>query len=225
VNKIIYILFFALSFCSLKEEGIPESRIRPGMSKTSWPSQVLGHFVVSESPFSAVSVDFDGDQLPDLAYTSGNGAQSNLFIQLSSRPRIEWLGSAGSQLWLRVEGLDVNNDHLLDLVMIGVSRAIPAAVFLGDGKGNFKSVNPWNFFGTYPHNRQTITLPEDSKVDIAAIIPDQQEHFDHSFLEFRPPPVKTQRLALCEGRICCQGWLSPHCSPRSPPPLNQEIIL
>lgn len=221
------LVLFVLCFCTCKEEGNSQGLIGSGTSNISFsfPQKGLDRPVVSRFPLLTVSDDFDGDHLPDFVYTSGNGRQSDLYLQLSSRSRIDWLGSGGDKLWLQLEGLDINNDHFLDLVLTGVSTTIPAAIFLGDGRGNFIPVDPWNFVRVYHHPRHNLTLPANSRIEAAAILSAYQEQFDHLFIEHQSPIRKANLLLPCSGWVRCLRCLSPQYSPRSPPVSPQVATL
>ncbi len=226
MDKIICLLFLVLFAGTLKVEGtfqkipstgavadlIPGSRVpfRDSFSELNPP-------VYLSSPLLAISDDFDGDHVPDLVYTSGNGGQSDLYIKLSSRSRIERLAYGGGKLWLKLEGFDINNDHFLDLVLTGISPAIPAAIFLGDGKGNFKRADSWNFVGARHRPRHNLSLPASSRIEVAAILSNCQEQFAHLWMKYQPPIRRANLLATGNGWVhfsCCPSSQS---SPRSPP--------
>lgn len=218
MNIITCVLCVTFWYCVLTA-GFCTNIIRPGIDKPSLALSVEtpANYGVPEGLLSRVSTDFDGDQIPDLAFISGKESQSYLFLQLSSRPRLEWLDSTGSKFWLVLEGRDVNDDHLMDLVLTGISPSIPAAIYLGDGNGNFTSVDPWNFFGSSPLNHQSLTLPDSGTTDLAALTTDSPQHFDNSFLAFGTPFHRVCQAAFCEDLNRRWCFTTSQCSPRSPP--------
>jgi hypothetical protein len=227
LNKVSCLLFFVLFFCALNEEVTPQNLIKPGANDIclSLSLERLTQPAFTSFPLMVLSDDFDGDHVPDLVYSSGNSGQSELYIQLSTHSHTDWLGNGGGKLWLQLEGLDVNNDHFLDLVLTGISPTIPAAVFLGDGRGNFKQADSWNYFGAQRRPGHYLSSPANTIIETAALFSVGQEHFDHLSIKYQPPICKANLLAPGNGWIRCLYGPSPQYSPRSPPFLHQGTTL
>jgi hypothetical protein len=96
----------------------------------------------SNEPGSQFAIaDFDGDLRPDLASVqvgqSGAAASTywiHLQFSMAGRQSISLIAPAGG---LRIEALDVNGDHAIDLVLATAWGSQPVAVFLNDGHGSF----------------------------------------------------------------------------------------
>lgn len=98
--------------------------------------------------FFAVA-DFDGDQRPDFAEVVAG--------QSDSKNALYWIAfhlSGGSRRSLRISGpsggleispVDVNADGFLDVVVTAHWTRRPVAVFLNDGRGNFRLSSPASF--------------------------------------------------------------------------------
>lgn len=93
--------------------------------------------------------DFDGDLQPDLAMVrvARDGAPlAEYFVDLKfstgTREPIGILGPAGG---LQITPRDVNGDELTDLVVTSQFDAKFLAVFLNDGKGNFRQADRSEF--------------------------------------------------------------------------------
>jgi hypothetical protein len=116
-------------------------------------------------PGSAVTADFNGDGILDLAFApsgstgltilKGNG--DGTFTQLNSEPT---LGCSGSS----VAVADLNGDGKLDLVRVGGANTIE--IFLGNGDGTFQT----GFTETVGNAPQSVVIGDfnaDGRLDIA----------------------------------------------------------
>jgi hypothetical protein len=113
---------------------------------------------VQTAPVSSVGLgpqfaiaDFDGDHVTDLASIQtglGSSSTGNYWILLKltrvEQRTIRLVAPAGGLL---IEALDVNGDHLCDLVVATSSFRHPVAVFLNNGNSSFSRVDPTAFPG------------------------------------------------------------------------------
>jgi len=90
--------------------------------------------------------DFDGDQKPDLATVqTGDSSQHEshyrICLQLSSGSQ-QSFGVTAPMGGLQLAPLDVNDDHILDLVVSTTWLRQPVAILLNDGHGKFTLADP-----------------------------------------------------------------------------------
>ena len=110
--------------------------------------------------------DFDGDLQPDLAMVrvARDGAPfSEYFVDLrfstGTRQPIGILGPAGG---LEITPKDVNGDKLTDLVVTSQFDAKFLAIFLNDGKGNFRQAERSEFPQLVSDCPRRLSAPEES---------------------------------------------------------------
>ena len=112
-----------------------------------------------EQPTSAVRLhssfafaDFDGDRQPDLATAEVEHADSRLtryLIRLRMHANgagaSQFIGVTGSFGLPRISALDVNGDHVPDLIVTAAGQDRPIAILLNDGRGRFSIVSASEF--------------------------------------------------------------------------------
>jgi len=110
--------------------------------------------------------DFDGDLQPDLAMVrvARDGAPfSEYFVDLrlstGTRQPIGILGPSGG---LEITPKDVNGDKLTDLVVTSQFDAKFLAIFLNDGKGNFRQAERSEFPQLVSDYPRRLSAPEES---------------------------------------------------------------
>lgn len=112
--------------------------------------------------------DFDGDLQPDLAMVrvARDGAPfAEYFVDLKfSTGRREPLGILGPAGGLEITPKDVNGDKLTDLVVTSQFDAKFLAVFLNDGKGNFRQAERSEFPQLGSDCPRRLSAPEESPV-------------------------------------------------------------
>ena len=130
------------------------------------PAERWGKNSVAQGATHFAIADFDGDLRPDMAtihVTRGSSQVSeySVELQLSSglRPAIGILGPAGG---LQITPQDVNGDKIADLVVTSPFDAHFVAIFLNDGKGNFKRVESLDYPGAGKRPGSRLSLQEDS---------------------------------------------------------------
>jgi hypothetical protein len=94
----------------------------------------------------------DGDRQPDLATAEIERSDAHLTRYLitlrftsGAPPSAQSIGVVGAFGLPRISALDVNGDHLLDLVVTAGEQQRPIAVLLNDGRGSFSLANPREF--------------------------------------------------------------------------------
>lgn len=96
--------------------------------------------------------DFDGDRQPDLATAEVEHATSHLTrylirlrLQAGGAGASQSIGVTGSFGLPHISALDVNGDHVPDLVLTASGQQRLIAVLLNDGRGRFSVANPSEF--------------------------------------------------------------------------------
>jgi hypothetical protein len=100
---------------------------------------------------SLTVADFDGDHQPDVALGSFDDSRFSVRVQLSSQAAKMQLEPIVYQMGIRLFALDIDHDSSSDLIAILPSTHQPLAIWLGNGKGQFRKANleyldnPFNF--------------------------------------------------------------------------------
>jgi hypothetical protein len=134
----------------------------------NWPvssAQVTTQFALA---------DFDGDNRPDLATVqAGRGNSSDTYywiaFQLSSGPR-QTLGVRAPNGGLHIATRDVNGDDFLDVIVTTAWTNRPVAVFLNDGRGNFRVSSPSGFPGAFTTSEKSWASSADEVRDVTAVL-------------------------------------------------------
>ena len=101
--------------------------------------------------------DFDGDHQPDVASVQaapGESSRDDYWVRLRlSASGKRYIPLTAPRGGLRVEALDVNGDHAVDLVFATAWLDRPVAILLNDGHGNFSRVDPSAFPQAFKKSR------------------------------------------------------------------------
>jgi hypothetical protein len=88
-----------------------------------------------------VYADFDGDDERDVAKGFLVDNHYEILVSLSTRSDVIILHSPVQLAGFTIHAFDINHDSYPDIVAISPTESHPLAVWLGDGKGNFKSAD------------------------------------------------------------------------------------
>jgi hypothetical protein len=115
------------------------------------PKSLINSTLPLENPFnlkiplalnpSWAIADFDGDQIPDIAVGTHTGSRFGIDIHLSSLGGNFHLEPISFQSGVQIFALDIDNDNFPDIVATLPANRHPLAVWLGNGKGNFRRVD------------------------------------------------------------------------------------
>lgn len=141
------------------------------------PAQDLSRF--SAPPHSSFTfADFDGDRQPDLAtaeieHSDPHFTRYLIRLHLKSSgggtgQSIAVTGSFGLPL---ISALDVNGDHIPDLVLTAAGQARPIAVLLNDGRGRFSPANLSSFPSSFVGCLGRLGAATGHLQDIAVLVP------------------------------------------------------
>lgn len=172
--------------------------------------------------------DFDGDRQPDLATAeierSGSGLTRYL-IRLNpesgGRQPGQSIGVTGAFGLPEISALDVNGDHVPDLVITAAGQRQPIAILLNDGQGRFSVANPSDF----PNARETSPSGMDaaSRVvqDLAVLAPARSPQLDAGEAVQSSAPQRLATLRILGNRPFIPDSLRPASRGRAPPALLQ----
>jgi hypothetical protein len=120
---------------------------------TGIPSQAQARPLFGAEPGSSLTVaDFDGDLKPDVAQSkplgySNGGYLYRILLQLSSRTSADlFTFYHGDALGLRIDAIDADGDHDLDLAVGGRFETHDERVFINNGHGYFNESSRDGFY-------------------------------------------------------------------------------
>jgi hypothetical protein len=94
-------------------------------------------------PGTAAIADLDGDQIPDIATgirtgQTGEGYSYRVDLDLSTNSQAKPFNVVSQDLIdLKIEAVDIDDDHDLDLLVTGRFSMQPIGIWLNDGRGGF----------------------------------------------------------------------------------------
>lgn len=127
----------------------------PAHAAPQVPAHGANRAVRANSSFTFA--DLDGDRQPDLATAEIERAGSHftrylirLRLQAGGAGASQSIGVTGSFGLPQISALDVNGDHVPDLVVTASGQPRLIAVLLNDGRGRFSVANPSDFASVIP---------------------------------------------------------------------------
>ena len=147
--------------------------------------------------------DFDGDQKPDIAAVRLKGNQYQIVVWLSASSDIAILNSPVSLAGFAVQAYDINGDSFQDVVVTSSLGPHPLAIWLGDGKGEFRAADRSLY-------KTDSVLAQSTKIQTGA----SRSERDISSAPSRPLFDKTD-LAFGDIRLDCRPLRALNTVPRS----------
>ena len=166
---------------------------------------------------ASVLSDFDGDGTPDLAVGTFDGRNYNIEIRLSTQRASRLLGSGqtGPGTCLVVRDVDSDNDQ--DLILIDYTSLLPLAVWLNDGKANFKEGSRWSCLHLITTDSTSSVDPESFSVSAIHLTEDYPLPFNRFAVWFLGPKLQPRNSIGHESQTLRSLLFPCHPSPRGPP--------
>ncbi len=180
-------------------------------------SESLSQHDKSWSRTAAVLSDFDGDGTPDLAVGTFDGQNYNIEIRLSTHLASTFLasGQTGRGTFLLVRDIDADNDE--DLVLINYTSLVPLAVWLNDGKANFRPGSRWSWLNLTTTDSAPSVDPGSFSASPVSLTTNYRLVLDPCVTGFRAPKLQPQSSVAYESWALRSLLFPSHPSLRGPP--------
>jgi len=180
---------------------------RPALAASPSPKDAANVTFRLSSSFAFA--DFDGDRQPDLATAEIEHADSHLTryrirLQFKSGSGTgQSIGVTGSFGLPQISALDVNGDHVPDLVLTAAGQDRPIAVLLNDGRGRFSLANPSDFSASLVDSPSRWRPASGRLQDIAVLVLVRapQVEAPNARQSFAPQPLAAASISTNQGLV------------------------
>ena len=167
---------------------------------------------------SSVLSDFDGDGTPDLAIGRFDGQNYNIEIQLSTGRTNTLLGSGQIEPGLRLLVCDVDLDNDQDLVLVNYTSLLPLAIWLNDGKAEFKPGWRWSWLNLITTENRSSVDPKGFSASPVSISEHYRLPLNRSVTGFLAARLQSRNSVIPESQTLRLLIFPYHPSLRGPPP-------